>query len=254
MAAKPLYITTAFIIEEGFLTADLERILVSIKKAADEAGVIVAAGDTKVVERGKADGIFINTSGLGVAPEKSRVSSSAARPGNAVIISGNIGDHEIAILQAREKMGIETGLKSDCAPLYSMIEPLIRRGTGIRVMRDATRGGLGAVLNEIAAASGVNIRLNQEDIPVDKGVKAVCGLLGFDPLFLANEGKMLIICEAKEAKRAVKLLKGSKYGKKAAVIGKVEAKSSKPLVTIDTEAGGERIVFMPEGGQLPRIC
>lgn len=254
MAARPLYITTGFIIEEGFGIDKLENILKSMKQTADEAGVSIIAGDTKVVERGKADGIYINTTGIGVISVKTAVSVSKAGPGDAVIVTGALGEHEAAILKERQGLSFKAAIKSDCAPLYSMIATLISAGIKLKVMRDPTRGGLAAVLNEIAESSKVNIRINEEAIPENKTVRAACSLFGFEPVYMANEGKMAIICAKKDAAKAIMLLKKSKYGKKAAVIGSVTAKSKKPTVIMATTSGGERILLMPEGEQLPRIC
>jgi hydrogenase expression/formation protein HypE len=255
VGAKPKYLTAGLIIEEGFRVADLERILLSMKIAAEEAGVIITAGDTKVVERGKADGIFINTSGLGeITSDKTYISAAGAKPGDAVIISGTIGDHEIAILKQRKGLGFDSGLKSDCAPLNNMLLPLIKTSFNIHVMRDPTRGGLAAVLNEIASASGVDIRISNDKVPVNKTVRSACSIFGFDPLYLANEGKMTIICADKSKNNVLKALKQHKYGRNAAVIGKVLKKSKSPKVLEDTTAGGERIIFVPEGEMLPRIC
>src|ERR1035437_970444 len=255
MGAKPLYITAALIIEEGFPVLDLEKILASMKRTAVEAGVVIAAGDTKVVERGKADKIFINTAGIGaVYGGKTKISSVNARPGDVVILTGNLGDHEIAILKERENLKMRTSISSDCAPLFRMIKPLLDAKIDLHVMRDPTRGGLAAVLNEISFASGVDIKIFQDAIPLNRAVKTACSMLGFDPLFLANEGKMVIFCGSKHAEKALKLLKKSPQGIFAAIIGSVTGKNKKPLVTMQTTSGGERIVLMPEGEQLPRIC
>lgn len=253
VGSKPLYLTCGLIIEEGFKISDLSRILSSIRRAAAEAGVIVAAGDTKVVERGKADGIFINTAGAGEVISKG-ISVSNAKPGDTVIITGTLGDHEIAILKERKGLGFKSAIKTDCAPLNNLLSPFLKPSYGIRVMRDATRGGLAAVLNEIAAASGVDIKIYNNKVPVSKTVKSACSLFGFDPLYLANEGKMAIICANKGSKKLVKAIRRHKYGKNAAIIGRVAGKSSSPKVYEETSAGGERIIFMPEGEMLPRIC
>jgi hydrogenase expression/formation protein HypE len=255
MGARPLYLTAAFIIEEGLLVSTLEKIVFSMKKTCDEAGVFIACGDTKVVERGKADKIFINTSGIGeITGNKTRISCSAARPGDAIILSGALGEHEISILKERTGLGFDSSIKSDCAPLYDMLKPVIRLGAGIHVMRDPTRGGLAAVLNEIASASGVDISIDEAKVPENKTVKSACAIFGFDPFYLANEGKMVIICSDKSKYRVVKALKMSLYGKNASIIGKVTAKSKRNRVTALTASGGERVIFMAEGEQLPRIC
>lgn len=255
MGAVPKCITTGFIIEEGLPVGSLKRILVSIRKACDEAGVFTAAGDTKVVEKGKADGIFINTSGIGeIKKGAPALSCSNARPGDAVILSGTLGDHEIAILKERKGLSFKSAIKSDCAPLNKMILPLMKPSFAMHAMRDPTRGGLAAVLNEIAAASGVNIAIDESRIRLRAAVRAACGVFGFDPLYLANEGKMAIICAADRAAAAVKVLRRHRYGKNAAIIGRVAGNSGSPKVYLRTKNSGERIVFMPEGEQLPRIC
>ncbi|HRU39715.1 MAG TPA: hydrogenase expression/formation protein HypE [Candidatus Goldiibacteriota bacterium] len=253
--AKPLFLTAGLILEEGFSIRSLEKILISMKKTAFEAGVTIVAGDTKVVERGKADKIFINTSGLGSINQScGELSVSNAAPGDAVIISGTLGDHETAILKERKGLSFKSLVKSDCAPLYGMIKPLLRLGKSLHSMRDATRGGLAAVLNEIAASSGVDLMIYGSRIPVNKAVKAACGLFGFDPLFMANEGKMAVICDSGVKNRVLKILRKHKYGRKAAIIGEVLRRNKSPKVYEKTDSGGERIVLMPEGEMLPRIC
>ncbi len=255
MGTKPLYITIGLIIEEGFSIADFEKIIISMKKTAVESGVKIIAGDTKVVEHGKADKIFINTTGVGeLIDSKSKISVSNAMPGDAVIISGSIGDHEIAILKEREGLDFKSKIKSDCAPLNKIIEKLIINKIKINTMRDPTRGGLATVLNEVATYSGTDISIEESKVPIKKAVKAACDILGFDPFYLANEGKMVIICSKNHTKRALKLLKSTIYGKNAALIGYIGNKKQKPRVTLKTRIGGERILFMTEGEQLPRIC
>jgi hydrogenase expression/formation protein HypE len=255
MGAKPFYITAGLIIEEGLRISEFERILASMQKTAKEAGVIIVGGDTKVVEKGKADKIFINTAGMGIMINPGLdISASNAAPGDAVIISGTLGDHEISILKDREGIGFEADIKSDCAPLNKMTAALIKAGIKISAMRDPTRGGLSAVLNEIASASGVEIDIQESEIPVKKAVAAICSVLGFEPLYLANEGKMAIFCQSKQAKRALAILKKTKYGRDVAIIGRVTGKNKKGKVVLKTGAGGERILLMPEGEQLPRIC
>jgi hydrogenase expression/formation protein HypE len=255
MGARPLYLTAGFILEEGLSITDLEKILASMQKAAKEAGVIIAGGDTKVVEKGKADRIFINTSGIGEMVRSGiNISASNAVPGDAVVISGTLGDHEISIVKGREGLEFGAVISSDCAPLNRMLEPVIKAGVRINAMRDPTRGGLAAVLNEIAAASGIEISIDEDKIPVKKAVKSICSVLGFDPLYLANEGKMALLCAGKDSMRAVSILKKNKYGRDAAIIGNVSGKDRKGKVLLKTSAGGGRIVFMPEGEQLPRIC
>lgn len=254
MGARPMYLTAGFILEEGLNLRVLKKILASMQRAAREAGVIIAGGDTKVVEKGKADGIFINTSGIGELTAGPDISAANAAPGDAVIISGTLGDHEISILREREGLKFDALVSSDCAPLNHMLEPAIKQGLRIHAMRDPTRGGLAAVLNEIAAASGVEITINEGSIPVKKGVRSICSVLGFDPLYLANEGKMTVICAKKDAGRMADTLRKNKYGRDAEIIGSITGRDGKGKVLLRTTVGGSRIVFMPEGEQLPRIC
>ncbi|MFP4466641.1 MAG: hydrogenase expression/formation protein HypE [Candidatus Goldiibacteriota bacterium] len=253
--ARPAYLTAAFIIEDGLPVSYFRKILVSMKKACDESGVKIAGGDTKVVERGKADGIYINTSGIGFIPQgKKPVVISGAKPGDAVIVSGNIGDHEIAVMKDRKLLSFESGLKSDCAPLGDMIKEVLDAGLNVNAMRDPTRGGLASVLNEMALSSKVDIRIDEKSVPVSRPVKAACSVFGFDVFGLANEGKMVFSAGKKDAGKILAILKKSKYGKKASVIGEVERKSTKPKVRITAAGGGDRLLFFPDGGQLPRIC
>jgi len=254
MGARPMYITAGLIIEEGLEISDFERILSSMKKTAEESGVKIIAGDTKVVEKGKADRIYINTAGIGeIINTALNISASSAKEGDFVIISGTTGDHETAILKEREGIGFEADIKSDCAPLNNMIEKVINTGAQISVMRDPTRGGLATVLNEIAAASGVEIKISEELIPVNEIVKSACSILGFEPVYMANEGKMVIITAPGDEKKVLEALRKTEYGKEAAVIGKVTG-NKKPAVIIETISGGERILMISEGENLPRIC
>ncbi len=252
MGATPLYLSLALIIEEGLPTQDLKNVVNSIKEAADEAGIKIVTGDTKVVNRGNADKLFINTAGIGIISEGVNISGHNARPGNKVIISGTIGDHGIAVLSKREGIGFETKLGSDCAPLNKMIAEMIQTGK-INCMRDPTRGGLSSTLNEIAEQSGVSIRIDEEKIPIRREVAAACEMLGLDPLYIANEGKVVAIVEAEDAEKILAQMKKNKYGQNAAIIGEVTEKRT-ARVTLKTALGTSRIVDMLVGEPLPRIC
>jgi hydrogenase expression/formation protein HypE len=251
--AKPLWISLSFIIEEGLPFDAFERILDSTAAATREAGVEIVTGDTKVVERGKADGIFITTSGIGIVPEGVEVSSALARPGDAVLINGGIGEHGLAILSRREGIDFGSELESDTAPLSNLTVPLLSKIKTIRAMRDATRGGLAAILNEIAADSKVCIRLEEEAIPVSEPVQRACELMGYDPLHIANEGKFVAVVGGEEADTALRFMRAHPLGAHAARIGEIV--SSPPgLVVLKTTFGGERVVDIPYGDLLPRIC
>jgi hydrogenase expression/formation protein HypE len=251
--ATPLWMSLAFIIEEGFPVDDLARILDSIAAAAREAGVAVITGDTKVVERGKADGLFINTSGVGTVPEGVSVSSATAKPGDAVLINGGIGQHGLAIVSTREGIDFGSSLVSDVAPLSNLIVPLLTEVPGIHAMRDATRGGLAAILNEIASDSQVCIRLAEASVPVPEAVRVGCELMGYDPLHVANEGKFVAVVSADDAERALRFMRAHPLGIEAARIGTVTAGPA-GCVILETVFGGERVVDVPYGDLLPRIC
>jgi hydrogenase expression/formation protein HypE len=251
--AVPKFISLAMIIEEGFPVEDLGRITASIRAAAEEAGVTVVTGDTKVVDRGKADGIFINTAGIGIVPEGVDLSSDAAREGDRVIVSGTIGDHGLAILSMREGIDFGSDLKSDAAPLSLLTVPLLEKFPGIRAMRDATRGGLAAVLNEIASDSGVCVRIDEQLIPVGASVRNGCELMGYDPLNIANEGKLVAVVGPDEAEAVLEAMRGHELGRDAAVIGEIGAAPAGQVV-MKTAFGGERVVDLPYGDLLPRIC
>ncbi len=253
MGATPLYLSLALIIEEGFPTGELETVISSIKKAADEAGVSIVTGDTKVVNRGNADKIFINTAGIGVIPEGINISGHNARPGNKVILSGTIGDHGIAVLSKREGIGFDTSLESDCSPLNKMIAEMLQVSHKINCMRDPTRGGLASTLNEIAEQSGVSIRIEEEKIPVRREVAGACEMLGLDPLYIANEGKLIAVVEAEDAEAVLEQMKKNKYGRNAVIIGTVEEKHAGKVV-MKTALGTSRIGDMLVGEPLPRIC
>lgn len=254
--AIPIAISLALIIEEGFPFADLEKILNSIAKTAEEAGIEVATGDTKVVERGSADKIFINTAGIGIIPKERNLSGKNAKPGDAVIISGTIGDHGIAVLSGREGLGLEISVESDVKPLNHLIEHLFSKvpAEAVHVLRDPTRGGLATTLNEIATQSGVVIRIEEELIPVKEEVRGACEILGFDPLYVACEGKFVAIVEGNYAEKVVEVLKEHDDGKDAAIIGTVENVETKPAVFVKTSLGSNRFLTMLSGEQLPRIC
>lgn len=253
MGARPLYLAASFILEEGFPLADLQRIVASMARAASEAGVPVVTGDTKVVEAGKADGVFITTTGVGVLREDVDLSGSHARPGDAVLISGAIGDHGAAILSLREGLDFEAPIVSDTAALHGLIEGLLDAVPQTRTLRDATRGGLSAMLNEIAQQSGVGIHIDETTIPIHAPVAAACELLGLDPLHVANEGKLVAICPAEQAAAALAALRAHPLGREAAIIGRVCVDDHR-FVQMQTRFGGRRIVDWLAGEQLPRIC
>lgn len=253
MGAKPLYLSAGFILEEGFPLADLERIVVSMAQAAEAAGVSVVTGDTKVVEQGKGDGVFITTTGIGVVYEGVDVSGDKAQPGDAVIISGSMGDHGIAILSKRENLDFETTIESDSAALHSLVADMLKAVPQVRCLRDPTRGGLAATLNELATQSGVGMQLNESAVPVKPQVAAACELLGLDPLYIANEGKLIVICAEEDAQNLLSVMHDHPLGKDAAIIGNVVA-DEYHLVQMETRFGGQRVVDWLAGDQLPRIC
>lgn len=253
MGAKPLYLTCSFVIEEGFPLEKLEEIASYMEETAAEAGVKIVAGDTKVAGKGQVDRIFITTTGVGKLQEGVHTSGAFAKPGDAVIVTGDIGRHGCTILLAREDLGIDADVKSDCAPLWGTVESMIKTTKDIHVIRDATRGGVGTVLYEIAEESHVGIRLDAEKIPVEGAVQGVCSMLGLDPLYLANEGTLVVFAPQKEAAALVETLQKGKYSKNAAVIGEVtDAMPGK--VTLKTEIGSETLLPLPGGELLPRIC
>lgn len=252
--AVPKYISCGLILEEGFPLRDLERILDSMAEMAAEAGVEVVTGDTKVVERGKADGIFINTSGVGFIPEGIRLGMEEIRAGDRILINGPIGDHGIAVLSKREGMQFETEIVSDCAPLNGLIARLISEvGDGVRFMRDPTRGGLATTLKEIAEGTGLGVEADERSIPVNEPVRAACEILGLDPMFVANEGKVIVVIEPESAPKALQIMKEHPLGIGSAVIGEMTA-DHPGQVHLKTEIGSKRMIDMPVGEQLPRIC
>jgi len=252
--AKPLYLSATFIVEEGFPLADLDRIARSMAAASKDAGVPVVTGDTKVVERGKADGVFISTAGVGIVPPGLDFSGDRAQPGDKVVLSGSLGDHGVAVMSKRENLTFETEILSDSAALHTLVATMVETaGASIRCMRDPTRGGLAATLNELAGQSGVGIRLDEASIPVKPQVEAACELLGLDPLNVANEGKLIAIVAADAADALVAAMRGNELGAAAAVIGDVIA-DDRHFVSMKTTFGGERMVDWLSGEQLPRIC
>jgi len=251
--AVPMYLSAGFIIEEGFPICDLERIIISMKKTAAEADIDIVTGDTKVVPKGKADKLFINTAGIGIIPDNVDISSGNAQIGDTIIVSGYIGDHGIAVMSEREELSYKTEIASDVAPLHAIIKYLIQSGIEIHVLRDPTRGGLASSLNEIAAKSDVSITIEEEKIPVRKEVASACELLGFDPLYVANEGKFIAFIPARHAAGALEIIKEHEYGKNAAIIGKVTEEPRKRVI-LHTVIDGKRIIDMLTGEQLPRIC
>ncbi len=254
--ARPLFLSAGFILEEGFSTEALRLIASSMAEAAAAAGVSIITGDTKVVERGKGDGLFINTTGIGIVPDGVRLSASQARPGDRVILSGSIGDHGIAILAKREGLEFETEILSDSAALHNLVAAMLAASpaaNAIRCLRDPTRGGVSSALNEIAAQSKVSIQLEEIRIPVRDEVKGACELLGLDPLYVANEGKLLAIVAPEAADEILEAMRHDPRGAEAAIIGTVGNESA-GLVTMRTAFGSTRIVDMLAGEQLPRIC
>ena len=249
----PLFLSTGFILEEGFPTADLVRIAGSIASAADAAAVEVVAGDTKVVPRGAADGVFINTSGIGVVEYGAVISPESVAPGDAVLVNGTVGDHGTAILCVREGLGLESTIVSDSAPLNHLVREILETSPAIHCMRDATRGGLGTILAEIAERSGKIISIEESALPVREEVRGACEILGLDPLFLANEGKMVVFCPAREARKVLDVMRGHPAGRDAALIGHVEETGQGRLL-MNTVIGGTREIDMPSGELVPRIC
>ncbi|MEJ5198604.1 MAG: hydrogenase expression/formation protein HypE [Anaerolineae bacterium] len=252
--ARPLYLSAGFILEEGLLMEELWRIVQSMAAAARAAGVHIVTGDTKVVERGKGDGLFINTAGVGVIPPGVQIAPQRARPGDLVLINGPIANHGIAIMSVREGLTFETAIESDSAPLNGLVEAILAAGgDAVHVLRDPTRGGVASSLNEIAAAARVGIRLDEASIPVLEEVRGACEILGFDPLYVANEGKCLVIVAAEAADAVLAAMRGHPLGRDAAIIGHVVEEHPRK-VFLRSRIGGMRVVDMLSGEQLPRIC
>ncbi len=253
MGARPLYLAASFILEEGFPLADLLRIVESMANAAVGAGVCIVTGDTKVVEKGKGDGVFITTTGVGVVRDGISLSGNQACPGDKVLLSGSIGEHGMAILSQREGLSFDSGVVSDSAPLNGLVEAMLDSGAQLRALRDPTRGGLATTLNELAKQSGVGMRLDEAAIPVRSAVSAACEFLGLDPCYIANEGKLVAICESRDADRLLAAMRGHPLGENAAIIGEV-VDDRHGFVQMTTRMGGRRILDWLSGEPLPRIC
>lgn len=253
MGAKPLWLSAAFILEEGFPLADLARIVQSMAEAAREAGVPIVTGDTKVVERGKGDGVFITTTGVGMVPPGRELSGRRAQVGDAILVSGTLGDHGMAIMAQRESLGFDSPIVSDTAALHGLIAAMFESGADIHVLRDPTRGGLATTLNEIARQSGVGMMLDEKALPIQPAVAAACEFLGLDPLYVANEGKLVALCAPDDAQRLLQALRDHALGANAAIVGTVCA-DRHHFVQMTTAFGGRRIVDWLSGEQLPRIC
>jgi hydrogenase expression/formation protein HypE len=254
VGAEPLYLSAGFILEEGFPITDLRRIVASMASAAADAGIAIVTGDTKVVQRGKADGLFINTAGVGIVRATWPLGQTQLQPGDKVLLSGPIGDHGIAIMLAREALDIETDVESDSAPLHSLVAALLAAaGDGVHCMKDPTRGGVATALNEMALGSEVSIGLDEPAIPIHPGVRGACEILGLDPLTIANEGKLLAIVAPEKAELALAALRAHPLGREAAIIGAVQAEPP-GMVFLRTDIGGMRVLDMLVGDPLPRIC
>ena len=253
IGATPFYLSLSLIVEEGFSIELLQKIVFSIHKTAEQAGVSVVTGDIKVVEHGAADQLFLNTSGIGWIKQGINLSGINAKPGDQILLSGYLGDHEIAILSQREGFHFQGDIKSDCAPLNDLVGKMLDACPSIRCMRDPTRGGLATTLNEIASMSGVGMVIEEEKVPVRESVRGICELLGLDPLYLANEGKLVAICPSDVAERLLNVMKNHPLGRKGEIIGKVTEQNPKRVI-LHTLIGGQRILDMLTGGQYPRIC
>lgn len=251
--ARPLYLSCGLVLEEGLPLETLRRALASMRETAARAGVWIVTGDTKVVERGAADKLFINTAGVGVVPAGVALGAHLARPGDAVVINGDIGDHGVAVLVARNQLALEADVASDCQPLGDLVAAMLASGAGLRCLRDPTRGGVAAVLNEFAQASRVGIRIRELGLPLRDEVRGACEILGLDPLYLANEGKLLAVVAAVDAPMLLRVMRQHPAGQRAAVIGQVCAGPAGRVI-LETEFGGERLVELLAGEQLPRIC
>ncbi len=251
--AVPLHLAAGFILEEGFPLADLKRIVESMAAAAKEAGVPIVTGDTKVVERGKGDGVFITTTGVGVVPPGVDIAGDRARPGDAIVVSGTIGDHGVAIMSLRESLSFDTTIRSDTAALHGLVAAMVAAVPGIHCLRDPTRGGLATTLNELALQSGCGMVIDEKRIPIAPEVAAACEFLGLDPLYVANEGKLVAICAREDAERLLAAMRAHPLGRAAAIVGEAIA-DPHHFVQMDTAFGGRRVVDWLTGEQLPRIC
>lgn len=251
--AKPCYLAAGFILEEGFPLSDLKRIVDSMAQAARAAQVPIITGDTKVVEKGSGDGVFITTTGVGMVPEGIYISAENARPGDKILVSGTLGDHGVAVMAQRENLSFETSIESDTAALHGLVAHMIAATPNVRVLRDPTRGGIAAVLNEIAQQSSVGMMIHESSLPIKEQVQAACEFLGLDPLYIANEGKLVAICPAQDAERLLLTMRAHPLGKNAAIIGEI-IEDSHCFVQMQTGFGGTRVVDWLSGEQLPRIC
>ncbi len=251
--ARPLYLSCAFILEEGTPLEEFWRIVQSMREAADAAGVLLVTGDTKVVDRGKADKIFINTSGIGVIPDGINIGPTRAQVGDKIIMSGAMATHGIAIMSVREGLEFESEIASDTAPLNGLVANILATGKDVHVLRDPTRGGITSALTEIAQSAKIGMLLQEAAIPIDENVKGACEILGLDPLYVANEGKLLAIVAAADAEEILAVIRAHSLGQRAAIIGEVVA-AHPGFVTMNTRVGGQRVVDMMSGEQLPRIC
>lgn len=253
MGARPLYLSASFILEEGFPLADLQRIVISMAQAAREAGVAIITGDTKVVEEGKGDGVFITTTGIGIMPEGITLNASKMGVGDKILVSGMLGDHGVAIMSQRENLTFETTIQSDTAALHDLVATMLNAVPNLHCLRDPTRGGLATVLNEFAKATGYGMKIDEKAIPVRAEVAAACELLGLDPLYVANEGKLVAFCAAEDADPLLAAMRVHPLGRDAAIIGEVIADEN-AFVQMQTAFGGRRMVDWLNGEQLPRIC
>ncbi len=251
--AQPLYLSAAFILEEGFPLADLERIVRSMAQASRDAEVPVVTGDTKVVERGKGDGVYITTTGVGVVPEGVQISADRAQPGDAILINGMLGDHGVAVMSSRENLSFSTNIESDSASLHTLVAAMVEACLDIHCLRDPTRGGLAATLNELAGQSQVGMEIHEQDLPIREEVAGACELLGLDPLYVANEGKLVAIVPGEAAEQLLAVMRAHPLGKEAAIIGEV-IEDDHYFVHMKTAFGGTRMVDWLAAEQLPRIC
>jgi len=253
MGAQPLWLSLGFILEEGLLLADLQTIVESIRTTATEAGVQVVTGDTKVVERGKCEGLYINTAGIGRVMTPHPLGAACVKPGDAVIINGPIGEHGVAVMSRREGIAFQTNIVSDCAPLWPLVQAIVNTKADIHAMRDPTRGGVAAAVCDIARAANVGIRLREDALPISREVRGACDLLGLDPLTIANEGKVMVFCRATDAERVLAAMKAHLLGTESRIIGEV-SETPPGMALLRTTIGGERIIDMPTGEDVPRIC
>jgi hydrogenase expression/formation protein HypE len=251
--AQPLYMSASFIIEEGLSIGKLKRIVRSMAEASSTVGVKIVTGDTKVVENGKGDGIFINTTGIGAVMEGVSIDPSLIRPTDKIIVSGPVGDHAVTVLKERGMIDLDISIESDCAPLWALVKEVLSRTTGVKAMRDPTRGGLATALSELASSSGFSMLIKEEAVPVKAEVKGVCEILGFDPLYLANEGKLVCIVKADKAEEIAAIMRENPLGKDASIIGEVLDSRIGKLI-LETPGGNRRFLEMLSGEQLPRIC